>query len=106
MPASWHRRKVGARLRVAIEALNQSPADIGRLFNVSQSKLGNWLRGDHYPDEFFVAAFCDRFNISMDYLYRGRMPTEMAGPLADALWAAEAASSPDQAAAEPQTHDS
>lgn len=96
MAATWHKRKVGSRLRIAIEAVDKRPAEIARLFDVSPSKLGNWMRGDDYPSEWFVVRFCDRFNISMDYLYRGRVSTAMDRPLADALWAAEQALPPDQ----------
>lgn len=101
MAATWHKRKVGARLRLAIEAVNKRPADIARQFSVSPSKLGNWMRGDDYPSEWFVVQFCDRFNVSMDYLYRGLVSTAMADPLADALWAAERALPPDPEEAAP-----
>lgn len=102
MAATWHRRRVGSRLRVAIEATGKSQVEIARQFGVSPSKLGNWLRGDNYPDEMFLSRFCERFNISMDYLYRGQVAAAMAGPVADALWAAERALGSDPAEAEHQ----
>lgn len=99
MAATWHKRKVGSRLRLMIEAAGQRPVDITRRFpGVTAPKLGNWMRGDDYPSEWFVVQFCDRFNLSMDYLYRGRVSVSMDPTLADALWAAEQASLQDQEA--------
>jgi len=99
MAATWHRAIVGSRLRVAIEATGRPQAEIARQFEISPSKLGNWLRGDNYPDELFLSRFCDRYNISMDYIYRGRVAAAMAGPVADALYAAEQALQSDHPAA-------
>lgn len=80
---------VGERLRMAIEAVGKRPVDICRTFGVAPSKLGNWMRGDHYPDPWFLVRFCDRFSVSADYFYRGKVSPAMDGPLADELWAAE-----------------
>ena len=93
-----HKRLVGDRLRIAIEALGKRPVDICRMFDVAQPKLGNWMRGDHYPDPWFIVRFCDRFNLSADYFYRGRVSSAMDCSLADALWAAEGAAQREQQA--------
>jgi transcriptional regulator with XRE-family HTH domain len=98
MVSTVHKQAVGSRLRMMIEAVNQRPADVARLFGVSASKIGNWMRGDDYPSEWFVCQFCDRFNLSADFLYRGRVAVSMEPSVADALWAAEAAFSPAPAA--------
>lgn len=97
MAASLHKMEVGARLRLAIASLGRTPADVSRILGVTQQKLGNWMRGDNYPDETFIVSFCDRFNVSMDWIYRGRVSVVMDGPLVDALWAGAKASPPDQA---------
>ena len=90
--ATSHKLLVGDRLRMAIEALGKRPVDVCRIFDVAPSKLGNWMRGEHYPDPWFIVRFCDRFNVTADYFYRGRVSSAMDAPLADALWAkAEAA---------------
>lgn len=92
MVATVHKRRVGSRLRIAFEAIEKKQADISRLFpDATPSKIGNWLRGDDYPNEWFLVRFCDRFNISMDWIYRGRVSVAMDTSLADALWAAEQA---------------
>lgn len=98
MSAISHKLLVGDRLRVAIEALGKRPVDICRMFDVAPPKLGNWMRGDHYPDPWFIVRFCDRFNVSADYFYRGRVSSAMDGSLADALWAAEEAAQQEQRA--------
>lgn len=90
MAATEHKIQVGRRLRIAIEAVGKRPAEIARMFDgVTQPKLGNWMRGDDYPAEWFVVNFCDRFNITTDWIYRGRIAVSMDAALADALWIAE-----------------
>lgn len=86
-----HRQLVGRRLRTAIQALHLTPAAVGRELGVSQQKLGNWLRGDHYPEPWFITRFCDRYGVTMDYLYRGIVPGARTQALAGALFAAEEA---------------
>lgn len=85
-----HKGQVGRRLRATIEALGVTPAAVAKAFDVSPSKLGNWLRGDNYPSEWFVKRFCDRYGVTMDWLYRG-MVSGIDKGLADTLWASEEA---------------
>ena len=96
--ATSHKLLVGDRLRTAIEALGKKQVEICRMFGVAPSKLGNWMRGEHYPDPWFIVRFCDRFNVSADYFYRGRVSSAMDGSLADALWAAEETAQQEQQA--------
>ena len=93
MSADRHKQEVGARLDLAIQALGLTQAAVARKFEVAPSRLGNWIRGDNYPDEWFLKQFCDRYNITTDWIYRGVVSSAMAGPVADALFAASAASS-------------
>ena len=90
MTQAIHKAEVGRRLRIAIEALGLSQAEVCRTMNVSPSKMGNWLRGDHYPDEWFIKRFCDRHGITTDWIYRG-VVSGVASPVGDALWQAEQA---------------
>jgi transcriptional regulator with XRE-family HTH domain len=83
-----HRKQVGRRLRAAISAKGITQADVERTLGASASKLGNWLRGDHYPSAFFVTQFCDRYGITTDWIYRG-IVSGMDKTLADALWKSE-----------------
>lgn len=86
-----HKIEVGRRLRIAIEALEISQADVARELSVTPSKLGNWLRGENYPDEWFISRFCDRYGITTDWIYRG-VVSESASGRASALWKAARAS--------------
>jgi transcriptional regulator with XRE-family HTH domain len=85
---SNYRAEVGRRLRAAIEVLGISQTEVGNTLGVSPSKMGNWLRGDHYPSQWFVKQFCDRYGITTEWIYRG-IVSGMSAPLADALWNAE-----------------
>ena len=85
MDAAVHKVEVGNRLRLAIEALGKSQADVARSIGVSPNKLGNWIRGDNYPSNIYIVALGARFNITADWLLRG-VVAGMASPLADELW--------------------
>lgn len=82
-----HREQVGQRLQLAIEALHLQPIEVARFLGITTSKLGNWLAGRNYPDEFLLARFCDRYGVTADWIYRGRLyglPGELADGLAKA----------------------
>lgn len=76
---------MGARLRLTIRALDLDQIDVARQFDISPSKLGNWLRDVNYPEILFLINFCERHNLSMDWLLRG-LVAGVAGPLGDVLW--------------------
>lgn len=71
MTNDMHKAEVGRRLRIAIEAMQTTQADVCRELGISQGKLNNWLRGEHYPDPLIIARFCDHFAVSADWIYRG-----------------------------------
>jgi transcriptional regulator with XRE-family HTH domain len=83
-----HRTEVGRRLRAAIEALGLTLTAVGKTLDTSPSKMGNWLRGDSYPSEWFIKQFCDRYGITTDWIYRG-IVSGMPAELANALWKSE-----------------
>lgn len=86
-----HKALVGSRLRLAIEALGLKQNAVASFLEISPSKLGNWLRGDNYPEWVTLIRFCDRYGVTMDYLLRGQV-WAVAGPLGDALSRLEKAS--------------
>lgn len=88
---SIHKAEVGRRLRVAIEAIDVTQAEVCREMGVSPSKLGNWLRGENYPDQWFITRFCDRYGITTDWIYRGVVSGAASG-VAARLWKAARAS--------------
>ena len=101
MSKSMHKAEVGRRLELAIEGLGLRPVDVAKTLGVSLSKIGNWFRGDNYPDPYLLTVFCDRCGVTTDFLYRGRI-AGLPGDLADGLAAARAAGKePDQAEARP-----
>ena len=91
MDAAQHKAEVGGRLRLAIEGLGLSYASVARAFDISQSKLGNWMRGSDYPSEWFIYQFCNRHPITADWIYLGRV-AGVQGELGDALFGAASAS--------------
>jgi transcriptional regulator with XRE-family HTH domain len=91
MDSATHKVQVGQRLRIAIEAIPASQVSVSKALGVAPSKLGNWIRGDNYPDPWFIYQFCDRYGVTADWIYRGQVSGAMATNLADALWAAEQA---------------
>ena len=89
MDPARHKQEVGRRLRTALQALNLKQADLSREFGDSPQKINNWLRGDNYPDEWFLYRFCSRYGVSTDYLYRGVVTGVSVPALASALFSAE-----------------
>jgi transcriptional regulator with XRE-family HTH domain len=87
--------EIGRRLRVAIEAIGETQAEVARELGVSPTKLGNWLRGDHYPSHWFMKCFSDRYGVSTDWILRGIVSEGPSG-LAKAIWRADQASQADQ----------
>lgn len=91
-----HKAGVGRRLRAAIEVLGLTQTEVARVLGVTPSKLGNWIRGDNYPAEWPIAQFCERYGVSADWIYLGKV-TGMIKELADALWSSEHSLVPEEA---------
>lgn len=90
MSKSLHKRHVAENLNAVIEAVGRGPTYVAREIGVTASKLGNWTRGDNYPDPYAMMKLCDRFGVSMDWIYRRRI-FGLDDTLAAGLRAAEAA---------------
>ncbi len=77
MPKSLHKLHVAENLATVIavvaEARGKSQASFAKSIGVSPSKLGNWLRGDNYPDPYAMMQVCDLYGVSMDWIYRRRL---------------------------------
>ena len=67
------RKMVGQRLAMGIAALGKKPADIARLLGISQQRLSNYINGRRPFDITFAMQLCDRFGLTLDWLYRGEM---------------------------------
>jgi len=83
---------VAQQFERAMEALGLTQAEVARTLGVSPSLLGNWKRGDNYPDAFLMTVFCQRYRVMMDYLYRGVISPALAEALADGWAKAKVAS--------------
>lgn len=65
------RLQIGRRLRLTIDITHDSMAVWAREFEVSHHKLGNWLRGDNFPDPVILVEYCSSNCLTMDWFYRG-----------------------------------
>jgi transcriptional regulator with XRE-family HTH domain len=84
MISSDHKRQVGKNLSLLFQALGRQDAEIARSVGVSNSKLGNWKRGANYIDPYVATQLCERYGVTMDWIFRGRLyglPTELADRL-------------------------
>ena len=65
---------LGVRLRWAREAENKTQADMCRLLDdMDPSTWNRWEHGSRYPDPVVMVRLCERFGLTMDYLYRGKL---------------------------------
>ena len=71
MDAARHKQLVGARLRQAIKAVDATQSEVARALGISPSKLGNWLRGDNYPDIMALVRLRNRYGITLDWVLAG-----------------------------------
>jgi len=94
MAQTPHKRAVGDRLRITIEAVAPSQAAFARVMDVSPTKLGNWLRGDNYPEPLFLIRVCNEFGVTMDWFYRGSRAGVAASVAASLRQAEEASAGP------------
>ena len=65
------KQRIGRNLRITIAAVGLKPADAAREMDISPSKLGNWLRGDNYPDPLMVTRFCADHAAPLEMVYSG-----------------------------------
>ena len=87
-----YKLQVGSRIKMAIEIKGLTQAEVADTLGVSASRLGHWLNGRHFPKPFELTRFCERYNITMDWIYRAKLSAAMDRALEDALWKASGAS--------------
>jgi transcriptional regulator with XRE-family HTH domain len=92
MEASHYKQEVGSRLRIAMEALDLTEAELSREMSISIQKLENYLRGDNFPAPLFVHDLWERFGVTADWLFLAQL-RGVPEPLAGDLWAVKKASS-------------
>lgn len=74
-------RMVGSRLQMTRIALGKTQAELARVLLISPQRWNNYERGARPIDIEFAIRLCERFSITLDWLYRGQMgglPYELA----------------------------
>lgn len=77
---AW-RRMTGDRLRMSRIALGKTQAELARVLLISPQRWNNYERGARPIDIEFAVRLCERFGLTLDWLYRGVMsglPFELA----------------------------
>lgn len=77
---AW-KKAVGARLVEGRDALGRSQANVAKALKISPQRLSNYETGSRPLDIELAVKLCDRFGLTLDYLYRGQiygLPRELA----------------------------
>lgn len=69
---AW-RQQVGVRLQQSLVAINKKPAEIARLYKMSQQRLSNYMTGARPLDIELAMNLSGRFGITLEWLYMGDM---------------------------------
>ena len=60
-------------LRWAREIVEPNQAECARIMEVEQSTWNKWEAGTRVPDAFKMVEFANRFRVTLDYLYLGKL---------------------------------
>ena len=74
-------RMVGNRLQLTRIALGKTQAELARVLLISPQRWNNYERGARPIDVEFAVRLCERFGVTLDWLYRGviaGLPYDMA----------------------------
>lgn len=66
-------RQIGSRLKATRSALDLTQEAIALAIGVERSAYKNWELGERFPDPIAMMRLCDRFGVSMDWIYRGKL---------------------------------
>lgn len=69
------RKMVGNRLEVTRIALGRKQADLARILLISPQRWNNYERGAKPLDIEIAIRICDKFGVTLDWLYRGDLST-------------------------------
>lgn len=81
MDVELWKRQVGDRLAQSISAIGKKPADIAKMFGISQQRLSNYIRGERPLDIVLAMKLSARFGFTLEWLYLGdirSLPYELA----------------------------
>lgn len=71
----------GERLKGLRKGRKLSQAELGKIFNMSESAIGMYERGERKPSLELVSKFADFFNIPSDYILGRTKNTTYKNPL-------------------------
>lgn len=63
----------GRRIAAARKAYGLSQGELAAICNIQQSRLSQWERGKREQAAHSLAAFCDLYDVPLDFLFRGKM---------------------------------
>ena len=72
---------IGHRLRVAETALKKNPTAVSRDCKIGKNTYSQWRNGKRVPQLDLAIRYCDRYGLTLDWLYLGRfdgLPTTLA----------------------------
>lgn len=64
---------VARRLTLSRTVLGFSQAEVCRFLGVKHNTWSMWEGAKNLPDPLIMAMYCDRFGVTLDYIYRGRL---------------------------------
>ena len=65
--------EVGARIRALRHKVDLSQSGLAAMLGVSPGAVGNWEQGQGCPTEKQGVKICEKFNVTLDYIYRGHV---------------------------------
>ena len=75
LPPGATRDLTALRIRAVRVALNLRPIEVCRAIGVSKTQYSQWESGKNWPDSADAIRFCERYGVSMDWIYRGQAGT-------------------------------
>lgn len=66
-------QRVGQRLVHIRRMFRLSQTELARRLRIDLSTLSKWESGDREPNLALIVALCDGLDLSLDFIYRGRM---------------------------------
>lgn len=68
-----HRDKIAQRLRATRTALGLNARALCQAVELGESTYSQWERGLRFPEVLQMLPLCDRFGLTLDWIYRGHI---------------------------------
>ena len=76
---------MASRLKAARMAFEPNGAEVARLLGVTPQVLNAYEKARNFPDEYFLVQFCELTRCPMDWIFRGKMSSEMSAEMASRI---------------------